>query len=56
MHENGKMRLVETILRMVGREKKRRKMEGVNSSIIYCRNFCKFTMYPQYSNMEIRIR
>jgi methylphosphotriester-DNA--protein-cysteine methyltransferase len=25
-------------------------MEGVNSTMIYCKKFCKCHMYPQYNN------
>jgi hypothetical protein len=42
-----KMRPIETSLRMRGR--KRRAVEGVNSSMTYliqCKNFCKPTVYP----------
>jgi hypothetical protein len=41
MYVNGKMRPVETIPGM-GRGKKRRMMKGVNSTMIYYKNFCKF--------------
>jgi hypothetical protein len=27
-----------------------RKMEGVNSTMIYCKNFCKCHIVPQYNN------
>jgi hypothetical protein len=40
MYENGKMRPVETILRM-GEGGERRKMEGVNSYMTYYKNFVK---------------
>jgi hypothetical protein len=40
MYEDGKMRPVETIPEM-GARGKRRVMEEVNSSMIYCKNFCK---------------
>jgi hypothetical protein len=40
MYENGKMRPAETIPGM-GVGGKRREMEGVNSGMIYCNNFCK---------------
>jgi hypothetical protein len=41
------MRPVETI---PGMGEGRRKMEGVNSTMIYRKNFCKSQMYPQYNN------
>jgi hypothetical protein len=37
MYENGKMRPVETIVRMGGEENDGR----VNSAMIYCKHFCK---------------
>jgi hypothetical protein len=40
MYVNGKMRPVETILEM-GEGEERIMMEGVNSTMIYCKNFCK---------------
>jgi hypothetical protein len=40
IHENGKMRPVETIPGMGGGGIKE-KMEGVNSTKIYCKNLCK---------------
>jgi hypothetical protein len=27
-------------------------MEGVNSSIIYCKNFVNVTVFPQYNNKK----
>jgi hypothetical protein len=39
MYENGKMRSVETFPEM-GVRGQRRMMEGVNSTKIYCKNFC----------------
>jgi hypothetical protein len=45
MYENGKMRLVETIPGMGGREIKEND-RGVNSTIIYCKNFCKCHNVP----------
>jgi hypothetical protein len=39
IYVNGKVRSVET--RSGGREGQRRTMEGVNSAMIYCKNFCK---------------
>jgi hypothetical protein len=41
MYVNGKMRDAETISGMVAGGK-RRMMEGVISTTIYCKNFCKF--------------
>jgi hypothetical protein len=50
---NGKMRSVETIPGMrAGRIK--RMMEVVNSSMIYCKNFCKCHNVPQHSNKKIK--
>jgi hypothetical protein len=43
MYENGKMRPVETIPGM-GREG--RMMKGVNSTMIYCKKFCKCHNVP----------
>jgi hypothetical protein len=48
MYENGKMRPVETVPGMGGM-RKRRMMEGVNSSmiyLIYCMKFCKCHNVP----------
>jgi hypothetical protein len=45
MYENGKMRSVETIPGMGGGGK-RRMMEGVNSSMIYCEHFYKCHNVP----------
>jgi hypothetical protein len=41
MYVNGKMRPVENIPEKGG-GKIREMMEGVNSTIIYCKNFCKY--------------
>jgi hypothetical protein len=47
------MRSVETIPGMrAGRIK--RMMEVVNSSMIYCKNFCKCHNVPQHSNKKIK--
>jgi hypothetical protein len=54
MYANAKMITVETLPRMGGREK-RRMMEGGISTMIYCKNFCKFTMCSQYNNNNKRI-
>jgi hypothetical protein len=43
MYVNGKMRPVETLPR-IGRGK--RMVEGVNSNMIYCKNFCKCHNVP----------
>jgi hypothetical protein len=43
---NGKMRLVETIPGMGGGRKEYRKVMGVNSVMIYCKNFCKCHNIP----------
>jgi hypothetical protein len=40
-YENGKMRPVETVLRMRGLGRQSRMMEGVNLTIMYCKHFCK---------------
>jgi hypothetical protein len=47
MYVNGKMRNVETI---PGMEGGRRKMERVNSTMIYCKNFYKCHHISQYNN------
>jgi hypothetical protein len=49
MYVNGKMRTVETIPGM-GTGRKRRMIQGVNSTMIYCKNFGRYHMYPQYNN------
>jgi hypothetical protein len=41
MNENGKVRPVETITGMGGR-----RMEEVNSAMIYCKNSCKCHNVP----------
>jgi hypothetical protein len=43
MYENGKMRHIETVPRMGERIKEND--QGVNSSMIYCKNFVNITMY-----------
>jgi hypothetical protein len=48
MFENGKMRSVETIPGLEGRE--RENDGGVNSSKIYCKNLIDVTMYSQHNN------
>jgi hypothetical protein len=48
MYENGKMRPVETIPGM-GEEGKREWWRGVNSIMIYCKNFCKCHNVPSLS-------
>jgi hypothetical protein len=45
MHENGKMRYVKTIPGM-GEGDIRRMMEGVNSTLVYGKNFCKCHNVP----------
>jgi hypothetical protein len=45
MYENGKMRPVETILRMDEGES-RRMMDQVNLTQIYCKHFCKCQNIP----------
>jgi hypothetical protein len=54
MYENGKMRPVETIPGKGGGEQ-RRMMEGVNSTMIYCKNFCKCHNVPPDNNNKKRI-
>jgi hypothetical protein len=54
MYVNGKMKSVETIPGIEGGRKKRM-MEGVNSSIIYLiylRTFVNATRYPQHNNKK----
>jgi hypothetical protein len=55
MYENGKMRPVETIPGMGGGEQ-RRMVEGVKSTMIYCKNSCKCLNVPQYNNNIIKKR
>jgi hypothetical protein len=43
MYENGKMRPVETIPGIGGGIKR---VEGVNSTMIYCKEFCKCHSVP----------
>jgi hypothetical protein len=50
------MRPVETVSRM-GEGSIRRMIEGVNSTMIYCKHFVNVTVYPQYNNnMTIKIK
>jgi hypothetical protein len=49
MYENVKIRPVETIPGMVGRRIKEN--DGVNSTMIYCKNFVNVTIYPHNNNM-----
>jgi hypothetical protein len=44
MYENGKMRPVQTVLR--------RMLEGVNSTTIYCKNFCKCHLVPAVQQLK----
>jgi hypothetical protein len=44
-YKNGKMRLVETISRLGG-ESIKNNDEGMNSTMIYCRRFCKYHNVP----------
>jgi hypothetical protein len=44
-YENGKMRSVETIARM-GEGQIKRMMEGMNSTMIHCKKFCKCHIVP----------
>jgi hypothetical protein len=41
MYVNGKMRPVETVLGM-GRVESGRMMDGVNPTMMYCKNLCKY--------------
>jgi hypothetical protein len=52
MYENGKMRPVETIPGMGGEEIKENG-GGVNSGMIYCKNFYKCHNVPQYNSTII---
>jgi hypothetical protein len=52
MCANGKMKPVETISGIWGKGI-RRMMEGVNSTMIYCKNFGNITMYLKYNNSII---
>jgi hypothetical protein len=55
MYENGKMRPVETILRIGGGGIKEND-RGVNSTMTYCKNFGKCHNGPQYNyNVIIKI-
>jgi hypothetical protein len=51
MYENGKMRPAETVPRM-GRRGIKKNGGGVNSTVIYCKNFCKchIASPAQYDN------
>jgi hypothetical protein len=49
MYLNGKMRAVETILE-VGEGGQRRVVEGMNSTMIYYKNFCKCHIESQHNN------
>jgi hypothetical protein len=44
-YENRRMKPVEIVLRM-GARGRRRMMEEVNLTMIYCKHICKYTMYP----------
>jgi hypothetical protein len=48
MYENGKMRPVETNLRMEGTG-----LKGINLTEIYHKHFVNVTMYPQHNNNMI---
>jgi hypothetical protein len=48
MYVNGIVRPVETIPGM-GEEDKRELMEGMNSTVMYCKNFCKCDNVPQHN-------
>jgi hypothetical protein len=52
---NGKMRLVETIPGMEGGRAKR-VMEGVNSTMIYCKNFCKGHNVPPITKIKTKTK
>jgi hypothetical protein len=45
MYENGKMRPVETVPGVEGRKIKEND-RGVNSTMIYCKSFCKCHNVP----------
>jgi hypothetical protein len=51
MYPNGKMTPVETIPGIAGKGIKEN-MEGVNSTIIHCKNFCKCHNVPQQAKKE----
>jgi hypothetical protein len=53
MHVNGKMRPVGTVPGMGG-EGQRRMMEGVNSTVIYCKKFCKCRNVPPAQQQQNR--
>jgi hypothetical protein len=55
MYENGKMRPVETILRMRGRGIKENE-GGMNLAKIDFKNFCKCHSILQYNNMIINLK
>jgi hypothetical protein len=46
MYVNRKIRPAETISGMGEEREKRRMMEGVNLTMIYCKNFCKYHNVP----------
>jgi hypothetical protein len=50
MHVNVKIRPAETIRGMRGRRTYRRMMEGVNSTMIYYKNFCKCHNISQHNS------
>jgi hypothetical protein len=50
MHENGKMRPVETISGTGDGGIKENNGEGMNSTMIYYKNFCKCHHVPWYNN------
>jgi hypothetical protein len=52
LYENGKMRPVETIPGMGGREIKKNDA-GANSTTIYCKNFCKCHNVPLLQQLKI---
>jgi hypothetical protein len=47
MYENGKMRPVQTVLR--------RMLEGVNSTMILCKNFCKCHLVPSVQQLKKKV-
>jgi hypothetical protein len=51
MYENGKMRPVETIPEM-GKGGIKENDGGVNSTMIYCKNFCKCHNVPPNNKKE----
>jgi hypothetical protein len=53
MYENGKMRLAKTVTGM-GEEGIKENDGGVNSTMIYCKNFCKCHNVPPATIIKIK--